>query len=529
VRQAMQEQSDEIQEPLSPMEAKGLRQQLTQAHAELATIGKLAQAKQMCMHTCAYCDYQYPLESTLAEHIKSCPKHPLSSALTELTQIRAELASVCTTRDALARECNQLEDDREYNASLVMERDRTIAHVRQELKDLQGANREYRRQLTALARTQEENTALRLALKGANELSREWQTELAQARAELAVVDEMLGKFHRPGTEDHGVYTMRAELDHMVVARADAEFAAHTERQLRREVELTERIYKDALDDVTQALHTEHEARQEAEKHAKNAKTRISHLSQVLNTESQSRREAEQRHKAALAQIHENNEYSNRILRETNDKLAETLTQIRAKMTTATAKIASCREATEWLWGFWDSNSLRAIPGLEDDIREAWNGLLAATDIEAAAKLLDRLKKLDATEAALAGCGISGIYDDFNDDDFNDLLPDAIEQMAQYIDELTQEDRRRTGQVKMLQTERQLRREAERRCEAMAEMARDRGQRAEVLVNEETARLLEQLAGITVSEHHTDTYWSYRLAALNLATQIREALDDNKT
>ena len=42
------------------------------------------------------------------------------------------------------------------------------------------------------------------------------------------------------------------------------------------------------------------------------------------------------------------------------------------------AQLTNIREAVDWLWGFWDGNSLRAIPGFEDDIREAWDSLLAS-------------------------------------------------------------------------------------------------------------------------------------------------------
>jgi len=45
------------------------------------------------------------------------------------------------------------------------------------------------------------------------------------------------------------------------------------------------------------------------------------------------------------------------------------------------ARLANIRRAVDWLWGFWDGNTLLAKSGYEDDIREAWDELLAAIDM----------------------------------------------------------------------------------------------------------------------------------------------------
>lgn len=49
-----------------------------------------------------------------------------------------------------------------------------------------------------------------------------------------------------------------------------------------------------------------------------------------------------------------------------------------AYVTKLEKRLTDIREVVDWLWGFWDGNSLRAIPGFEDDIREAWDRLLTA-------------------------------------------------------------------------------------------------------------------------------------------------------
>ncbi|TEU10064.1 MAG: hypothetical protein E3J25_09335, partial [Anaerolineales bacterium] len=47
----------------------------------------------------------------------------LEKTSAELAQASEELDAACVARDVLARECNQLEEAREYNAALVMRQD----------------------------------------------------------------------------------------------------------------------------------------------------------------------------------------------------------------------------------------------------------------------------------------------------------------------------------------------------------------------------------------------------------------------
>jgi len=43
-----------------------------------------------------------------------------------------------------------------------------------------------------------------------------------------------------------------------------------------------------------------------------------------------------------------------------------------------TARLARIGAAFDWLWGFWDGNTIRAIPGMEDDAQQAFESLAAA-------------------------------------------------------------------------------------------------------------------------------------------------------
>lgn len=99
-----------------------------------------------------------------------------------------------------------------------------------------------------------------------------------------------------------------------------------------------------------------------------------------------------------------------------------------------------------------------SYPSKFPDWAPAWEEAyeLRYDNSEAAAKLLERLATLDAAGATLADCGIGGIYAEFGG------LSDAIEQMTQYVSELARGDKRRAGQVKALQAERQKRAETER-------------------------------------------------------------------
>lgn len=153
-----------------------LRAELAQARAELAAVDKGLSEFYSFYDDHGVCVMRQELERLRAELVQRDRKHKnnakiiqiksqeISRVRTKLAQARDELAhakiqankfsaaltDACATRDALARKCTQLEEDREYNARLVEERDRTIAHVRRELKDLEGANRAYEQQVRNL-------------------------------------------------------------------------------------------------------------------------------------------------------------------------------------------------------------------------------------------------------------------------------------------------------------------------------------------------------------------------------------------
>jgi chromosome segregation ATPase len=124
-------------------------------------------------------------------------RNELIQARAEAARLGTTLTDACAARDALARECGQLEADCEYNASLVMRKERDLAQLQRrlattvqrcgycgykatgadafnlvaehiktcpshplakalvELKDLQGANREYGRQLADVTANRE--------------------------------------------------------------------------------------------------------------------------------------------------------------------------------------------------------------------------------------------------------------------------------------------------------------------------------------------------------------------------------------
>jgi len=156
----------------------------------------------------------------------------------------------------------------------------------------------------------------------------------------------------------------------------------------------------------------------------------------------------------------------------------------------------------------------------------------------------ERLATLGAAEAALAGCGIDGVYDKF------DGLADAITQMTEYIGDpekcMRQEAERRCGKlVQAVRAERQLRQEAEQDRNDWRRVARQerawvrkeerRAERAEALaalVNEEEAELLERLANSTFPSEYGNApdvrqCVEDRKTARELAASIREALEVN--
>jgi coenzyme F420-reducing hydrogenase delta subunit len=182
---------------------------------------------------------------------------------------------------------------------------------------------------------------------------------------------------------------------------------------------------------------------------------------------------------------------------------------------------------------------------------------------KAAVKLLERLATLDAAEAALASCGISGIFAEF------DGLADTINQMAQHIKELAsrlaqaqadleaepieveitgqemvealQHERAQrqvaeTGERaarKMLAHERQLRQEAAETVPVPGQMQEYIEYLIEHLQAVQTGRqaakkTLERERQLRQEAEQDIIEMKIALSARELAAQIREALDDSQ-
>jgi len=417
------------------------------------------------------------------------PGYP-DSATRAIGQLRAELTDACAARDALARECNQLEADREYNAALVLERDK----------------------------------------------------ELSQARDELAAVDEALGEFYCPVLDpetdepcgsfwkDHGVNMIRQALD---LARQDWAEAVDRCEEVEADLKLNAKMLADQCDQARQAENKREEARRIARKQHKELKD----------------------------------------LRGANKFLMQDVKYMEDNR------------------DYWYETCLSAERERDEARKEAQGQSNEAQE---------RLAILDAAEAALANCGIGGIFAEFEG------LADAVNQMAQHIKELA--SRLTRAQValddteEMLQNERQLRQEAElavhthdkacgelaqivhierqlrQEAEQNAEILRlmimgiskaldecevghyhyldlddegintrtrvlllgQRAKRAEglaQLVNEEMVLLLERLAEWANAQSYAIGHWATgddqidadAKIARNLAAKIREALNDSQT
>ena len=54
--------------------------------------------------------------------------------------------------------------------------------------------------------------------------------------------------------------------------------------------------------------------------------------------------------------------------------------ELNAYIEKSETQLANICNAIDWLWGFYNGNSLRAILGFEDDIQEAWVKLLMSTE-----------------------------------------------------------------------------------------------------------------------------------------------------
>ena len=202
-----------------------------------------------------------------------------------------------------------------------------------------------------------------------------------------------------------------------------AEAALQAERQLRREAERrakgalatarkraiqmggAERRANKAIKQLIRAGEREHQSEQRAEILQQECSRWRgdweSAMAELLNIRERLA-DAEQRAERAEADLKETSGNLRRMV-ELNEWSRNELDRMVER---AEARVASTREAAEWLWGFWDGNTLVAKPGYEDDIREAWGGLLTATDSEAATNLLSRLEGAEAL-AALVTPGLA--------------------------------------------------------------------------------------------------------------------------
>jgi len=212
---------------------------------------------------------------------------------------------------------------------------------------------------------------------------------------------------------------------------------------------------------------------------------------------------------------------------------------LRRQLARAQMQSATPKKAVEWLWGFYDGNTLVAKPGYEDDIREAWDKLLTAVDSITGDALLDRLAEAEGLRRQLAQAVVARADAELaahvHDKSCGELAQTvyterqlrreaekhrADARLAQHVLELKVGLERQSAY-----TERALRQEAEQRAEALA-----------ALVNEETAALLERLADYARraakaakgSPDDVDEAYNDEEITRELATRIREALEETE-
>lgn len=159
---------------------------------------------------------------------------------------------------------------------------------------------------------------------------------------------------------------------------------------------------------------------------------------------------------AELAQRQESQAYTDGILRKTNDKLAEALTQAREELERLERVRRDAQDWRDEIQELWlDPETVeelrRQLSASERRVAnwmENWQHCSRVRE-----KQRKRLEKLATAEAALAECGVGGIRNEFTG------LADAITQMAEYIGD----------------PERCMQQEAERRARKVnAELARAR-------------------------------------------------------
>ena len=216
--------------------------------------------------------------------------------------------------------------------------------------------------------------------------------EVERLRAELAAVDEALGDFLVPDTEDHGVYRLQKELSatKRVAALWFRKTMRHKHETYRVEAEL-DRVHQDAQDQsdevqelwlspceaeglrrqLAQAVVAQADAELAAHVHDKSC----GELAQTVYTERQLRREAEQGRRDALKTA------QNRTIRLEQAEHRARSAEQRAERAEALAALVNegAAELLERLakyadtWGDWDtcSDDTGAAHDLATRIREA--------------------------------------------------------------------------------------------------------------------------------------------------------------
>jgi len=183
-----------------------------------------------------------------------------------------------------------------------------------------------------------------------------------------------------------------------------AEKALAAERALRQVAETSERATRKMLARQCDMARTAETEAMKAKRELTDADTAMDAVQSLWHSPAEAKRLRRQLGQAVVAQadaelaahvlelregLERQSVYVERARRQEAEQRAER----------AEALAASTREAAEWLWGFWDGNTLIAKPGYEDDIREAWDRLLAATDGAETVSLLGRLEEAEALAA----------------------------------------------------------------------------------------------------------------------------------
>ena len=226
----------------------------------------------------------------------------------EAGKLDAALTDAHATRDALTQKAEM--------------RTAQLAQARAELKDLQGANREYGRQLGTMRESRE---FWRGECRGAeierDEMRKEMQerdrlrSELARVNIKLNCVCQDVHDWLSPA-EAEGLRRQLAASEQRVKELEPVLFTESAQHNYIEGLRDRLRLAKERTEQAEAALQTERKLRREAERigeamsemarsrgerlvkaeqRAENAKVRISHLSQVLNIESQRAERAEAR------------------------------------------------------------------------------------------------------------------------------------------------------------------------------------------------------------------------------------------